>query len=116
MGRRVIATTPAVVMGSGSRSLPLACPGLEEKLFRCLPALAQIGPIRQRNPVLKGDAGAPAERGETADVEQLARRAVGTRDVVADRAGVADDGGGARANSAIEMSSPVPMLTIPASE
>src|SRR6185312_457087 len=62
----------------------------KQTLFRCLPVLAQIRLVREPYAVLQRGARAPAEFRETADVEQLARRAVGLRGVVADAALVTD--------------------------
>src|SRR5882724_11452437 len=62
-------------------------------LFRRLLLLAQKRLVREPNAILQRRRGAPAELCEPADIEQLARRAVGTRRVKTDLAGIADGGG-----------------------
>src|SRR5262245_6829297 len=52
--------------------------------------LAEESLIGEPDPLLQRRAGAPAEFCQPADIEQLARRAVGPRGIEADLAGIAD--------------------------
>ena len=80
--------------------------------LRRLLRLAQIRLISQPDALLERGARAPAELGEPADIEQFARRAVGPRRIEADRCRHSRRSlATTRANSAIVMSSPVPILT-----
>src|SRR5579863_7043028 len=63
------------------------------RLFGCLFRLLQIRLISEPDAVLKRGAGAPAEFGNAADVEQFSWRAVGPRGIETDRTAIADGRG-----------------------